>query len=68
LDQIKTDETPGQILAARAAALVPGAARIGLRVPVQEMTPNVVLDNDFNGVLKQDKKLNKTSNFPDLAS
>lgn len=65
----QTDETPaGQILAARAAALVPGAARIGLRVPVQEMTPNVVLDNDFNGVLKQDKKLNKTSNFPDLAS
>lgn len=65
----QTDETPaGQILAARLGALVPGAARLGIRIPVQEMTPTVVLDNDFNGVLKQDKKLNKTSNFPELAS
>lgn len=64
----QTDEAPaGQILAARAAALVPGAARLGLRVPVQEITPTEVFDNDFNGVLKSDKKLNKTSNFPDLA-
>lgn len=65
----QTDQSPGeQIIGARAAALAPGLARLGLRIPVNDITAISTLDNDFNGVLKPDKKLNKNSNFPDLAT
>lgn len=65
----QTTDAPGvQIIAARAAALAPGSARLGLRIPVNDITPESTLINDFNGVLTTDKKLNFdiTSNFPDL--
>lgn len=63
----QTTDAPGiQIIAARGAALAPGLARLGLRIPVNDVTPISTLDNDFNGVLSPDKKLNRTSNFPDL--
>lgn len=65
----QTNDDPAlQILAARAAALAPGLGRLGIRVPFNQMTPYEVLNNNFNGVLKQDKKINVTSTFPDLSS
>lgn len=63
----QTTDAPGiQIIAARGAALAPGLARLGLRIPVNDVTPISTLDNNFNGVLSPDKKLNRTSTFPDL--
>lgn len=65
----QTNDDPAlQILAARAAALAPGLGRLGIRVPFNQMTPYEVLNNNTNGVLKQDKKINVTSPFPDLSS
>lgn len=62
----QTNDSPAaQIALARTAALAPGLARLGLRVPVTDINPNAVFDNQTNGVLKQ--KLNNTTNFPDLA-
>jgi len=63
-----SDDPALQILAARAAALAPGLGRLGIRVPFNQMTPYEVLNNNTNGVLKQDKKINVTSPFPDLSS
>ena len=64
----QTDDSPAaQIALARTSALAPGLARLGLRVPTTDINPNAVLNNEFNGVLKQDKKIDLTSNFPDLS-
>lgn len=64
-DNQTTDDPAAQIALARASALAPGLARLGLRVPVTDITPTVVLNDQRTGVLIN--KLDTPTNFPELS-
>lgn len=61
-NQQTDNNAAGEIALARIGSLAPGAARLGLRVPVTELSPTTILNN----VLKPENSIDTSTSFPDL--